>query len=217
MHNILLLELILTLLSVNIRIILMKIITEIEKLKPILNKPVFFAKEARKLGVHSSVLNYYVKQGIIESIGHGVYRDKNAKVNVSFEWEDLIIISKSVPNSVICLISALAIYDLTEEIPRRHWIAIPNSTSSPTRKNTIFKRMRDIDTGKINHQLDGETICIFDIERTIVDAFRFLSLETAIKSLKMGIDSNQIDLNKIMKYAQKFNVKIEPYVHSLMI
>ncbi len=195
----------------------MKVIKEIEKLEPLLNKPLFFAKEARKLGVHSSVLSYYVKQGIIDSIGHGVYRGKNAKVNVSFEWEDLIVISKSVPNAVICLTSALAIYDLTEEIPRRHWMAIPNSTTSPMRKNTVFKRMRDIDTGKINYQLDGETITIFDRERTIIDAFRFLSLETAIKSLKMGIDSNKIDLNKIMKYAQKFNVKIEPYIHSLMI
>lgn len=203
--------------SVNAKIMIMKVMTEFEKLKPILNKPVFFAKEARKLGVNSSVLNYYVKQGIIESIGHGVYRGKDSKVNASFEWEDLIITSNSVPNSVICLISALAIYHLTEEIPRRHWMAIPNSTTCPTRENTIFKRMRDIETGKINYKLDGETICIFDRERTIIDSFRFLSLETAIKALKMGIDSNKIDLNKIMKYAQKFNVKIEPYVHSLMI
>jgi len=195
----------------------MKTITKIEKLKSLLSKPIFFAKDARKLKVSSSVLNYYVKQGIIESIGHGVYRGKDSKVNASFEWEDLIIISKSVPNSVVCLISALAIYDLTEEIPRRHWIAVPNSTTCPTRENTIFKRMRDTETGKINYKLDGEIICIFDRERTIVDSFRFLSLETAIKSLKMGINSKQIDLNKIMKYAQKFNVKIEPYIHSLMI
>jgi len=117
----------------------MKTMTEIEKLKPILDKPVFFAKDARKLGVHSSVLSYYVKQGIIESVGHGVYRGKDSKVNASFEWEDLIIISKSVPNGVVCLISALAIYDLTEEIPRKHWIAIPNSTTCPKREMILIR------------------------------------------------------------------------------
>ncbi len=66
----------------------MKTITEFNKLAPIINNPVFFADDAKKLGVHPSVLNYYVNKGLIISIGHGVYRNKNATIDSDFKFED---------------------------------------------------------------------------------------------------------------------------------
>ncbi len=195
----------------------MKTITEFNKLRSIIDKPVFHAADAKKLGVHPSLLNYYVRKGLIVSIARGVYQGKAATVNADFKYEDLIITAKSIKNSVICLISALDIYDLTEEIPRKFWIAVPHSTTCPQRDNAVFKRMRDTETGKINYKLGGEDIVIFDIERTIVDSFKFLSLEIAMKALKAAINKNKIDLNKLHKYAKKLRVNIKPYVHALTI
>ena len=40
---------------------------------------------------------------------------------------------ENIPNGVACLISALDIYDMTNEIPRAHWIAIPHATTAPKR------------------------------------------------------------------------------------
>jgi len=195
----------------------MKNLTEFKKLKPILDKPVFFAEDARNLGVHPSVLNYYINIGLIVSIARGVYQSKTAKVNTDFRYEDLVITAKSIKNGVVCLISALEIYNLTEEIPRKFWIAVPHSTTCPKRDKTIFKRMRDINTGKTNYNIGGETIIIFDIERTILDAFKFLSLETAMKALKTAINENKIDINKLNKYSKKLRVNIKPYIHALTI
>jgi predicted transcriptional regulator of viral defense system len=191
--------------------------TKYQKLKPILHKPVFYADEAKKLGVHPSLLNYYVNKGLIVSIARGVYQAKTAEVNTDFQYEDLIITAKSVKNGVICLISALDIYALTEEIPSKFWIAVPHNTSSPKRDKAIFKRMRDIETGTINYQLGGETIVIFDIERTIIDSFRFLSLETAMKALKTAINKNKVDMKKLLEYAKKLRVNITPYIYALTI
>lgn len=185
------------------------------QLEKLLAKPVFRASEARKLGIHPSRLSYYVKINLVERINRGVYRGTSSEVNADFQWEDLILVSKSLPNGIVCLISALAVYGLTEEIPRQHWIAIPHATTAPKRENTRFIRMRDIDTGKSLHQLGNETITIFDKERTVVDAFRFLSKEIAIKSLKeaaKGKDGNNFNFKKLQKYAKKFKIDLTPYI-----
>lgn len=186
-----------------------------KQLKKLLAKPLFRASEARALGIHPSRLSYYVKINLIERIGRGVYRGIGSEVNADFRWEDLILVSRSIPNGIVCLLSALAVYDLTEEIPRQHWIAIPHATTAPKRKNTRFIRMRDTDTGKIDYQLGKETIAIFDRERTVIDAFRYLSKEIAIKALKeaaRGKGKNKFDFKKFQKYAKKFKIDLTPYI-----
>ena len=111
-------------------------------LKDLFKKPVFYAAEARKAGIHPSRLSYYVKTHRIERIGHGVYRGIESSLNVDFQWEDLIVIVKSIPQGVVCLISVLVLYELTDEMPTEHWIAIPPSTTAPKRKHTRIVRMR---------------------------------------------------------------------------
>lgn len=187
-------------------------------LQALCSKPVFLASEARALGIHPSRLSYYVKTHLIRRLSHGVYQGVEATVNTDFRWEELIVTAKSVPNGVISLISALAIYDLTDEVPREHWIAIPHSTSAPNRSHTRFIRMRDINTGKITYTLGDETIFIFDRERTIVDAFRYLSKEIAIKALKIAIKNKKqkIDIKKLQKYAKQFRINLDPYILTVM-
>ena len=192
----------------------MKLINE-EQLKKLLAKPLFRASDARKVGIHPSRLSYYVKIKLIERIGRGVYRGIHSEVNADFQWEDLILIAKSVPSGVVCLISALAVYELTDEIPRIHWIAIPHETTAPKRENTRFIRMRDMRTGITQYKLGKETIKIFDQERTIIDAFRYLSKEIAIKALKEVVRARKekkFDLKKFQKYAKRFRLNLDPYI-----
>jgi len=192
----------------------MKLINE-DQLKELLAKPLFRASDARKVGIHPSRLSYYVKIKLIERIGRGVYRGINSEVNTDFQWEDLVLIAKSVPSGVVCLVSALAVYGLTDEILRMHWIAIPHATTAPKRENTRFIRMRDVSTGKLQYKLGKETINIFDQERTIIDAFRYLSKEIAIKALKEAVRAKRgkkFDLKKFQKYAKKFKLDLDPYI-----
>ncbi len=192
----------------------MKQITD-KRLKKLLKKPLFHASEARDIGVHPGLLSYYIKRGVIEKIGRGVYRNPSVEPNVDFKWEDLFIAIKSVPNGVVCLISALDIYDMTDEIPRAHWIAIPHATTAPKRSNVHFIRTRDIELGRTEIKIGNEKIPIFNPERTIVDSFRYLSIEVAIKALKAGLEGrsgNKLDLIKLQAYALKRKVNITPYV-----
>lgn len=189
--------------------------SEFSKLAPLLKKHLFTASEARSFGVSAALLTYYAKRGLIERVDRGVYRGVNSKLEIDFKWEDLYLAQRSILRGVVCLISALAIYELTDEIPRKHWIAVDHSCRAPKRKNVKVVRIRNFKLGISEYQLGEVKIKIYNKERTIVDAFRFLSFETAMKSLKMGLalgGENKIDLKKINSYAKKLRVNIRPYI-----
>ncbi len=198
-----------------IKIIVMdKIINK--KLKQILLKKVLFsAKDARKAGIYPSLINYYVKKGYIARMGRGMYKSSFSELDVDFQWEDLVTTAKSVPNGVVCLLSALALYKLTDEIPRRHWIAVPHATTIPKRLHTKFIRFRDMKMGKTKLKIGKEEIQIFNRERTIIDSFRLLSAEVSIKALKEGLKesgSNKISIKRLQQYAKKQHINITSYI-----
>lgn len=194
--------------------------TCLRNLSHLLNKPSFTSKEARTIGVPSAVLSYYVKVGKLKKIRRGVYRAIDYHNIEAFRWEDLIEAVHSINDGVICLMSALAVYELTEEIPRQHWIGIRHGTSVRSDRQIKIVRFRDFDLGKIEIELEGSFVPIFDRERTIVDAFRLLSRETAIKALKTAITKggkNRLDLIQLEAYAKKLKIDIAPYLMSVSI
>ena len=190
----------------------------LQLLTPLLNQPSFTSKEAKTLGVPAAVLSYYMKAGKLKRIRRGVYQAIDYQNSEAFRWVDLIEVVHSINSGVVCLISALAVYDLTEEIPRQHWIGIRHGTSARSSRQIKIVRFRDLDLGKIEIELEGARIPIFDRERTIIDAFRLLSRETAIKALKSAVaqgGKNRIDLIKLEAYAKKLQVDISPYLMSI--
>ncbi len=178
-------------------------------------KPLIRSADARAAGIHPAMLSYYEKQGLLERIGRGLYRNNQVEFDVTFEWEDLVNLVLSIPQGVVTGISALALYELTEEIPRLHWIAVPNDTSSSKRPNVKIVRLRDHKLGITKIKIGDAEVPIYDLERTLVDAFRLLSVEAAIKALKEAFKPHRKqkpDLKKLADYAKKLRVKINPYL-----
>lgn len=182
----------------------------------LLRKASFTADDAKKLGVFPAHLAYYIKKGKIKRIGRGIYQGFDFQYPLDyFHWEDLIEAVNSVPGGVVCLISALSLYDITEQIARQHWIAVPHSTSIKERRLTKIMRFRNMELGKTTIDLGGIQVPIFDRERTIIDSFRLLSRETAIKGLKMALakrGKERLDLRKLQEYAKKLRYNIQPYL-----
>lgn len=193
---------------------------QFQKLKPLLKKSIFKASEARELGVSSSLINYYIQKGMIERVDRGIYRSVDQDLDVDFKYEDLILTSKSISEGVICLISALTLYELTDEIARAHWIAVSNQTRAPRRSGARIVRMRNMDLGRTKITIGSETVEIFDIERTILDSFRYLGVEIGVKALKAALTKSgkdKLDLKKLQKYAKELRVKIAPYIMAVTI
>jgi predicted transcriptional regulator of viral defense system len=180
------------------------------------NVPFFTSEEAERQGIPRHALAYLEKRGDLERVYPGAYRFSEYAPKIEFQWENLGLIAASVPESVICLISALVFYDLTDQVMREIWLAVPHKSHPPKRPNTRIIRMRNIDLGRTRITLGEYQIQIFDRERCIIDAFRYLSKEIAIKALQRYFQSGAAkpDPKKLGAYAKKLRVNITPYILS---
>jgi len=176
-------------------------------------QPLIKASEAREAGIHPAMLSYYQKRGLLERIERGLYRNTQVPLKMDFAWEELYLAVLGIPNGVVAGVSALALYNITEEIPRFHWIAVSHETSVAKRPMVKILRYRNYELGKTFIEKNGLKIPIYDIERVIIDSFRLLSTEVAIKALKMAFSSkHKPNIRKLGEYAKKLRVDIEPYI-----
>jgi predicted transcriptional regulator of viral defense system len=187
-------------------------------LDPLLKEPIFKASDARSRGIPSRMLVHFCQKGVIERVARGLYRVVGASSGVNLDFEELVLTASSIPRGVVCLISALCYYKLTDQIMREYWIAIPNTDKRPKRPHTRVVRMRNMSLGLTTVKIGKYEVKIFDRERTIVDSFRYLSDEIAIKALKSYLQPSgekKADLPKLSKYAKALRVNINSYIMAL--
>lgn len=187
-------------------------------LERLLKKPVFKASEARSIGIPSRMLAYFCQKDVIERVGRGVYKVVEASSGVDLDFEELVLTVSSIPRGVVCLISALCYYKLTDQIMREYWIAVPNSDKSPKRPHARIVRMRNMTLGLTTVKMGKYKVKIFDRERTIIDAFRYLSDEVAIKALRAYLKPSsgpKADLPKLSRCAKALRININKYIMAL--
>lgn len=186
-------------------------------LEILLKKPAFTISDAIKIGIPRRSIYYFVKQGYIKRIAKGVYQSVNYIGKADFTKEGLALAAYITPGAIICLISALDLYEMTEEIPREHWLAIPHSKRAPRESGLRVVRMRNTELGLTKINIGEYCVSIFDRERTICDAFRYLSPEIAIKALQhyLKMKDTRPNLRKLQDYAKKLRVNLTPYILSL--
>lgn len=184
------------------------------------NKSSFTTEEAKQNGLSSRMLNYYVEKGEIERLGHGVYRFSNyIGKDENLMWEELAVAAQRVSEGVICLISALNYYGLTDERMKEHWIAVPNSHGHCKFPMTRIVRMRNMSLGVKTKKIADINVKIFDVERTIIDSFRLLDFETAMKALKLYLSGKlgKPDIKKLNTYSKELRGGIDKYLAPLLV
>lgn len=135
--------------------------------------PIFTVQDAAQHGIPRHALGYFVKTRVLERVYTGAYRSSGYLPKVDFEWDNLAQAAQSIPEGIICLISALCYYNLTNQIMKEAWIAVPHRSCAPKRPYTRIVRMRNTELGRSEIQIGEFYVRIFDRERAIVDAFRY--------------------------------------------
>src|SRR5690606_3705189 len=104
---------------------------------------------------------------------------------------DLVIVAKRVPQSVICLVSALAYHEITTQIPHAVSIALPKGAETPRVDYPPISVHRfseaALKEGVETHQIDGVSINIYCPEKTLADCFKFrnkLVMDIVLEALK---------------------------------
>lgn len=86
------------------------------------------AHELREAGISAQTIARAVETGDIERISRGVYQRRGSEIE---ENQILAEATMRVPKGVIALVSALAFHGLTDQMPRRIWMAIGASDWAP--------------------------------------------------------------------------------------
>jgi predicted transcriptional regulator of viral defense system len=175
-----------------------------------------------KAGFHPDSLLALVKDGKVDKIARGLYRI------IDFEFAshpDLLIASLQAPKGVICLISALAFHEATNEIPRVVDIAIPRSSRSykVTYPPVKFYRFAQEawKAGIEKHEIEGYTIRVYSLAKTIADCFKFrnkIGVNVARDALKIAITEKGVKPKEIMQYAKicRVNNVIKPILEAML-
>lgn len=185
----------------------------------LVKKPFFTTEEAKSFGISRRMLSYYLEKGIIERIARGIYRSVENEFSIDDEsWIDIVAIANKI-DGVICLISALNFYGLTDEFMKEYWIAVPHDHTGLNISNTRIVRMRNIEMGVIKVKVCNIDVKIFDVERTIIDTFRLLDIETAVKALKSYFNrkNERANIKKLIKYSKILRVDISKYIEAITI
>ncbi|MFH0985085.1 MAG: transcriptional regulator [Candidatus Omnitrophota bacterium] len=178
--------------------------------------------DIKKAGFHNDILQSLIASGRVQKMSRSVY--KLAEVDDLIN-PDLLIASIKAPKGVVCLISALAFYEVTDEIPRHVDLAIPrgahaNKISHPPVKYYRFTQ----DAWQVGIEVQkivGQEVRIYSLAKTIADCFKFrnkIGFDVALKALKNALSEKKVSPREIMRYAKICRVVkvIQPILESLI-
>lgn len=174
----------------------------------------FRAGQARALGIPARTLARLRDAGHLEQLSRGVYRVASQPAPAS---PDLLIVAVRMPRAVLCLISALAFHDLTEEVPHVVHIALPRGAEPPRLQHpplhVIRLRPASLQAGVEVHRVDGHDLRVFSPAKTVADCFQFrgqVGLDTALAALKALRRRRGFDPEDLLRFAKI--CRVEPLV-----
>jgi predicted transcriptional regulator of viral defense system len=171
---------------------------------------VFTYGEARRLGITDRQIYGLRDRGEIEQLGRGLYRQAGSSAD-----PDLLEIAARAPRATLCLATALARHELTDEIPRVIDVALPRSTRQPVVAAPVRWHRFDAETfeiGRTEVAVGGLTIGIYSAERSICDAFRLRHLEgpeQANEALKRWLRRRGSQPSRLLRIAAALGPKAE--------
>ena len=193
----------------------MKVGEQVDKkgtIKNIINNNDGIAKTADF--VAEGLSNYDVanlcKEGYIKRIRHGYYH--------LAEQEDIKeeqILASLLPESIVCVESALFYYGYNDFAPRQWSIAVPRTFSRTKLKidslatKVYFVQPALFELGRTSGDFNGIQLAVYDRERTICDCFKYrtkLDNEMFNKALNAYAADPKKNLSNLSSYAKEMRV-----------
>lgn len=179
-------------------------------------------RELMETGVTAATVSRLEREGQIIRLARGLYQLADAPVDTN---HSLAQAAKLVPKGVVCLTSALAFHGLTDQLPAKVWIAIGPKERRPTlREGPPLRFVRfsgaHLTTGVKRHRIDGVSVPIFGVAKTVADLFRYrrtVGIEVALEGLRETLRQKKATPGELAKQANAAGVwrTMEPYLMAL--
>ena len=160
-----------------------------------------------ELGITYDQLRRLVSAGAVEHVARGLYRLADEEPT---EHETIAAVCARVPNAVVCLLTALSIYEIGTQLPHEVWIAIPHKARPPRlRFRTRLVRFSGAawSYGVRDTQFDGVPARMTSPARTVVDCFRFERLigrEAALEALHDALRQKLVTTDELARTLDVF-------------
>ncbi|MCW5220038.1 hypothetical protein D5041_09715 [Verminephrobacter aporrectodeae subsp. tuberculatae] len=167
------------------------------------------------------VLTRLTAAGLLEKMGRGLYRLFDVPGS---EHESLVAVATKVPQAVFCLLTALQFHELTTQLPRQIWIAMPRGSHAPRIDYPPLKMVQftgDAYTAGIEEvERDGVKLRVYAVAKTVADCFKHrnkIGLDVALEALKDARARNKASVDDIWRYAKVCRVAnvMRPYLESI--
>ncbi len=178
--------------------------------------------QAIKLGINQRTLAEMKELGLIIRVSRGIYRLRDVP---PLGYPDLVTVSLRIPDAVICLISALAIHNLTTQIPYKIYVALPQPIKRPRIEyppiDIVWLSDKPYHAGIEERTIDSVTVRLYNREKTIADCFKFrnkIGQDIAIEALKDYMSDPGANVERVLHFSKINRVDriIKPYIESMI-
>ncbi|MFG5384498.1 type IV toxin-antitoxin system AbiEi family antitoxin domain-containing protein [Yoonia sp. R2-816] len=179
------------------------------------------ARDLEDIGVSAATISRSVLSGEVLRLGRGLYGLPSSAPDAH---ETLIEVAKRAPKAAICLTSVLAYHGLTDQLPRRVWIAIGAKDWEPKITYPKIRTVRFREpyfSGGIEERLVGGTaLRMYTVPKTLADAFRnqrLVDRSVAIEALKAAVEQRKATPSEIAEAAQTYGAwnQMRPYLEAV--
>lgn len=177
--------------------------------------------EFKAAGITAATIGRMRQDGDVLRLARGLYQLPDAPLDINHSLAEA---AKRVPKGVVCLTSALAFHELTDQLPRSVWLAIGKNDWSPTDDETSLRIVRftdkllkeDVETTSI----EGVSVKVFGVAKTIADCFRHrrsVGQSIALEGLQEALRQRKATPAEIAKSAANGGVAtvVRPYLEAL--
>jgi predicted transcriptional regulator of viral defense system len=150
------------------------------------------------------------KDGLISKVRHGYYTLPDEGY-----ISEAQLLSKLIPEGIICMESALFHYGYSDFTPRAWTVAVPRTIGRSKLKidmltlKVYYIKNELHQLGKAFAIIDGIEVAIYDRERTICDCFKYrtkMDSEIFNKAINAYVADNSKNLGNLSKYAKEMHL-----------
>ncbi len=166
----------------------------------------FRPSQLQEAGLTRDQLPALVRSGAVERIARGLYRLVEAEAT---EHYSLGMACARVPNSIVCLLSALRVHGIGTQLPAEVWLAIPHKARKPRLAELKLRVVRFSGPawtfGVQETAFEGVPARITSPARTVADCFRFERLvgaEAAVEALQDALRQRMVTIAELSRVAE---------------
>lgn len=179
------------------------------------------SRDLNKIGVTATTISRAVADGDLMRVDRGLYQLPESDMDTH---TTLAEVAKRTSNAVVCLMSALAYHGLTDQLPRKVWIAIGAKDWEP---KMDYPRIRPVrfrepyfSEGVEVHDIGGTDVRIYSVTKSIADAFRnpkMVDRSVAIECLKSALEDRKAKPSALAEAAKTYGAwnQMRPYLEAL--